>query len=579
MANIFINKSIQFLLFHTLMKLTDEDFEWFKKKLRTVTFNEKMAIPPEQLKEAHCYDTAACLIQSYGEKEALMVTSQVLYEADLKETAVELMEETDSLMSKIFRNKSIQFLLFRTLMKLTDEHFEWFKKKLRTVTFNEKMAIPPEQLKEAHCYDTAAFIIQSYGEKKALMVTSQVLYGLKGSAVRLMEQTDSNLFTDVNRRQQFILFRALINLSDGDLKRFKDKLMTFRGKTAIPPEQLKEADCYDTAACLIQSYGKGDVLMVTIQVLYEVNLKGAAERLMKHIDSYEKRRKFILFRTLINLSDEDLKRFKDKLVTMTFRGKVAIPHKQLKEAHCYDTITCLIQSYGEENALMVTIQVLYEANMKYTAEKLMEETDSGLSKLILDKSFCFLLFRTLIKLSDEDLKRFKDKLVTVTFRGKAAISPEQLEEAHCYDTAACLIQSYGEKEALMVTIQVLYEANLKETTVRLMEETEYMYTGFLRIQFLLFRTLINLSDGDLKRFKDKLMTVTFNEKMAIPPEQLQNANCYDTAACLIQSYGDEEALMVTSQVLYEANLKDTAEKLLKQSDSCLSLKGNCKKIY
>ncbi|XP_053556329.1 uncharacterized protein LOC128647597 [Bombina bombina] len=251
---------------------------------------------------------------------------------------------------------------------------------------------------------------------------------------------------------------------------------------------------------------------------------------------------------------------------MTFRGKAAIPPKQLEEAHCYDTAACLIQSYGQDNALMVTIQVLCEADLKDDAKRIMEETSSHLYTLI--KRGQFIIFRALINLSGEDLKRFKDKLVMVTFSGKEAISPEQLEEAHCYDTAACLIQRYKKDDALMLTSQALYEVGLKETAKRLMEETySYVYSDVKRRQFIMFRTLINLSDEDLKRFKDKLTTLKIRGKTAIPRKQLEEAHCYDTAACLRQSYGEEEALMVTIQVLYEANLKDTAMRLMKETYS------------
>ncbi|TFJ96655.1 stromelysin-1-like [Platysternon megacephalum] len=107
-----------------------------------------------------------------------------------------------------------------------------------------------------------------------------------------------------------------------------------------------------------------------------------------------------------------------------------------------------------------------------------------------------------------------------------------------------------------------------------------------RISDLLLRALDNLSQEDLKRFKDKLSHSDFEGKGTIPRGWLENADRIDTKNLLMKFYGGVAAVDVTIEVFTQINLRDSAAKLREerekefhqsQNQSELSAKGYKKK--
>uniref|UniRef100_A0A8C3RVN6 Uncharacterized protein n=1 Tax=Chelydra serpentina TaxID=8475 RepID=A0A8C3RVN6_CHESE len=82
-----------------------------------------------------------------------------------------------------------------------------------------------------------------------------------------------------------------------------------------------------------------------------------------------------------------------------------------------------------------------------------------------------------------------------------------------------------------------------------------------RISDLLVHALDNLSQGDFKRFKDKLSHSALKGKGNIPQSCLDNANRIDTKNLLMKFYGGEAAVDVTIDVFTQINLRDSAAKL------------------
>uniref|UniRef100_A0A8C0J1S7 NACHT, LRR and PYD domains-containing protein 3 n=1 Tax=Chelonoidis abingdonii TaxID=106734 RepID=A0A8C0J1S7_CHEAB len=85
----------------------------------------------------------------------------------------------------------------------------------------------------------------------------------------------------------------------------------------------------------------------------------------------------LLIRTLDNLSQEEFKRFKDKLSHSDFEGKGNIPRGQLENADRIDTKNLLIQFYGEIAAVEVTTDVFTQINLRDAAAKLREEREKA----------------------------------------------------------------------------------------------------------------------------------------------------------------------------------------------------------
>ncbi|XP_067390945.1 NACHT, LRR and PYD domains-containing protein 3-like [Emydura macquarii macquarii] len=87
-----------------------------------------------------------------------------------------------------------------------------------------------------------------------------------------------------------------------------------------------------------------------------------------------------------------------------------------------------------------------------------------------------------------------------------------------------------------------------------------------RISDLLVRALDNLSQGDFKRFKDKLSHSAFKGKGNIPGDWLENANQIDTKNLLMKVYGGEAAVDVTIDIFTQIDLRDSAAKLKERKE-------------
>ncbi|XP_054825994.1 NACHT, LRR and PYD domains-containing protein 6 [Eublepharis macularius] len=83
----------------------------------------------------------------------------------------------------------------------------------------------------------------------------------------------------------------------------------------------------------------------------------------------------LILRALDHLSQEDFKRFKDKLSYSDFNGKGFVPKSQLENADRVDTKNFLIKCCGGDDAIDTTIQILTEINQKGSAAKLREERE------------------------------------------------------------------------------------------------------------------------------------------------------------------------------------------------------------
>nr|XP_006131722.1 NACHT, LRR and PYD domains-containing protein 3-like isoform X1 [Pelodiscus sinensis]XP_006131723.1 NACHT, LRR and PYD domains-containing protein 3-like isoform X1 [Pelodiscus sinensis]XP_006131725.1 NACHT, LRR and PYD domains-containing protein 3-like isoform X1 [Pelodiscus sinensis]XP_025044716.1 NACHT, LRR and PYD domains-containing protein 3-like isoform X1 [Pelodiscus sinensis] len=92
-----------------------------------------------------------------------------------------------------------------------------------------------------------------------------------------------------------------------------------------------------------------------------------------------------------------------------------------------------------------------------------------------------------------------------------------------------------------------------------------------RISDLLVQALDDLSQEDVKRFKDKLSHSAFEGKRTIPRGRLENADRIDTKNLLMEFYGGAAAVEVTINVLTQINHRDSAAKLRGESEKEIPL--------
>uniref|UniRef100_A0A8C4YCD1 NACHT, LRR and PYD domains-containing protein 3 n=1 Tax=Gopherus evgoodei TaxID=1825980 RepID=A0A8C4YCD1_9SAUR len=86
-----------------------------------------------------------------------------------------------------------------------------------------------------------------------------------------------------------------------------------------------------------------------------------------------------------------------------------------------------------------------------------------------------LLLCALDELSQENFKRFKDKLSFIDFDGGGNIPQGPLENADRIDTKNLLVKFYGEDTVLDVAIEVFTQINLRDSAVKLKEEKRKEY--------------------------------------------------------------------------------------------------------
>ncbi|XP_075784915.1 NACHT, LRR and PYD domains-containing protein 3-like [Pelodiscus sinensis] len=185
----------------------------------------------------------------------------------------------------------------------------------------------------------------------------------------------------------------------------------------------------------------------------------------------------LLLSVLDNLSQEEFRRFKDKLSHTNFEGKCPILRGQLEKADRIDTKNLLMAFYCGAAAIEVTINVLIQINHRDSAAKLRAESEKDSrfpSCLVMENrsGISDLLLSILEDLPQEAFKRFKDKLSHTDFEGKGPIRRGRLENADWTDTKNLLMESYGGAAAVDVTIDVLTQINLQESAAQLRAGSE-----------------------------------------------------------------------------------------------------------
>ncbi|KAM5125421.1 NACHT, LRR and PYD domains-containing protein 12-like, partial [Mantella aurantiaca] len=89
---------------------------------------------------------------------------------------------------------------------------------------------------------------------------------------------------------------------------------------------------------------------------------------------------------------------------------------------------------------------------------------------------------------------------------------------------------------------------------------------------LIINSLENLTEYDFKKFRNKLSDFSYGDKRPIPKGRLENADWTTTKDVLIDTYGEEGALDVTTDVLTEIYLMGPANDLMKRRADNVKLK-------
>ncbi|XP_077322446.1 NACHT, LRR and PYD domains-containing protein 3-like isoform X3 [Lithobates pipiens] len=197
-----------------------------------------------------------------------------------------------------------------------------------------------------------------------------------------------------------------------------------------------------------------------------------------------------------------------------------------------------------------------------------------------------LIIYSLEDLKGSDFKKFQNKLSDFSYGDKPPIPRGKLEKADWMTTKDLLIHTYGEEGALDVTIAVLNLNSLRGPANDLQEKrkqnaklkstmTSNKLTGWMNCQTpgdLIIYSLEDLKESDFKKFQSKLSDFSSGDKLLIPRGKLENADWVTTKHLLIDTYGDEGALDVMTEVLTLIGLMGPANDLQKRRREIATLK-------
>ncbi|XP_077349849.1 NACHT, LRR and PYD domains-containing protein 6-like [Lithobates pipiens] len=282
-------------------------------------------------------------------------------------------------------------LIVDSLEDLKGSDFKTFRNKLSDFSYGDKRPIPRGRLEHADWITTKDFLIEAYGEEGALDVTIQVftLIDLMDPANDLRERrakygSAPDIPGKVPQTSGDLIIYSLEDLKGSDFKKFRNKLSDFSygDKRPIPRGRLENADWITTKDFLIEAYGEEGALDVTIQVFTLIDLMDPANDLRERRAKYglapniSGRKKQtsgdLIVYALEDLNRSDFKRFRNKLSDFSYGDKRPVPRGRLEHAECITTKDLLIEAYGEEGALDVTIQVFTLIDLTGPANNLWE---------------------------------------------------------------------------------------------------------------------------------------------------------------------------------------------------------------
>ncbi|XP_055762374.1 uncharacterized protein LOC129839125 [Salvelinus fontinalis] len=168
----------------------------------------------------------------------------------------------------------------------------------------------------------------------------------------------------------------------------------------------------------------------------------------------------LLLTTLEELTEEQLKTFQSHLTSGQLFGFPSIPESQLENVDRQDTVDQMVQRYGPERAVEITVEILREMNLHDLAKKLQRDHRGKKRKRITPPTgdtagttkVHFMLLNTLKGLGRGDLKTFQFHL---THDVDDPISRSQLEDADRLVTVDRMVQSYCDEGAVKITLEIL----------------------------------------------------------------------------------------------------------------------------
>ncbi|XP_029596121.1 uncharacterized protein LOC115178876 isoform X1 [Salmo trutta] len=197
---------------------------------------------------------------------------------------------------------------------------------------------------------------------------------------------------------------------------------------------------------------------------------------------------FLLLDILEELSRSDLKTFQ-WYINKGVEEFPSISEGQLEDADRLVTVDRMVQSYCDEGAVKITLEILRKMGRNNLAEELKEkltkqkvaasdgtEASSGREvragqHLLWNRPSMLdvpaLLLTSLEELTEEQLKTFQSNLTSVQLSGFPPIPESQLENTDRQDTVDQMVKRYGPETAVKITLNTMRRMDLGDLAEKL----------------------------------------------------------------------------------------------------------------
>uniref|UniRef100_A0A674C013 Uncharacterized LOC115178540 n=1 Tax=Salmo trutta TaxID=8032 RepID=A0A674C013_SALTR len=186
-----------------------------------------------------------------------------------------------------------------------------------------------------------------------------------------------------------LLLTSLEELTEDQLKTFQSKLTSGRmlGFPPIPKRQLRNTDIQITVDQMVERYGPERAVEITLMILRWINQHDLPKKLQSRLSKMESSHNrelivyiqgeydpsglFILVITILEeLTEDQLKTFQSNLTSGWMLGFPPIPKSQLRNTDIQVTVDQMVERYGPEGAVGITLMILRWMNRHDVAEKL-----------------------------------------------------------------------------------------------------------------------------------------------------------------------------------------------------------------
>ncbi|XP_073340776.1 uncharacterized protein [Pagrus major] len=653
-------ESVIELLLETLKDLSKAELETFKITLQPVYHKVRLSIQLMLQKAkymssglqdiADMQGTVCLMVQSYGQhsveraKESLKMMKRTDLLQRLSDSSsrpkekLSVDEHQSALFKKAATMGAVKELLLETLYDLSYEEQKTFKWFLQFTFFQRSLPQSPwGRLQKGDMVESLVDVMVETCGQKSVEVTREVFMDMKRTdLVQRLSETSSGLtekhsvdedwpalIQKVESMESVIelLLETLKDLSDAELKEFKDTLLSqpefHRHFLSIPLKLLLPiAHVQHTVFIIVLKYSQQPVAK-TKEILKMMKRTDLVQRLSDSSSGSKKKHsadehrsalihkvatmgavKELLLETLYDLSYVEQKTFTWFLQFTFFqRSLPQITWSRLqKEDMTESLVNVMVETCGQKS-VEVTREVFMDMNQTDLVQRL-SETSSGpkekhsveedwpalIQKVESMESVIELLLETLKDLSDTELEEFKDTLLSqpdfssLRFLNSALMLRTQT--THVQDIVFIIVLNYSHQSVETIK-DILKTVKRTDLVQRLSDSSSgskkkhsadehrsaliHKVATKAAVKQLLLETLNDLSDTELKIFKNMLQ-LTVSQKN-LPHISWVLTHAADRAGIvnqMVQTYG-QQSVELTREVFMDMKRTDLVQRLSKPS--------------